>query len=97
MCNYGCRIRHAAAQIGSGGFIRSANDFAQTVHELLKRALLLIMVAVADIHPAGMALDAGDQEERAQSRRGQRGWLLRIGQRISRLRWRTFWRTPRRT
>jgi hypothetical protein len=51
------------------------SDFAQTIHELLKRAFLLVMVAIADAHPAGMAPDSGGQEQEAQPRRGQRGVL----------------------
>ncbi len=41
--------------------IRSASDFAQAIHELLKDILLLVMVAVADAHPAGMSPDSGGQ------------------------------------
>ena len=50
-----CRIRHLAARDGGSKSIRSASDFAQTIHELLKGAFLLVMVAVTYAHPAGVA------------------------------------------
>ena len=53
--------------------IRAAGYLAQALHELLKRAFLLVMVAVADTHPPGMPPDSGGHEQETQVCRRQRG------------------------